>query len=82
MEVQLLSLISKTWIFILKWIEKIATLQKRDDQILEGWQNNPCNNLCGHGGMVDAIDLGSITERCGGSSPFARTILINEEKND
>ena len=60
LEVQLLSLISKTWIFILKWIEKIATLQKRDDQILEGWQNNPCNNLCGHGGMVDAIDLGSI----------------------
>lgn len=30
--------------------------------------------------LVDAIDLGSITARCGGSSPFTRTIYINDRK--
>ncbi len=30
--------------------------------------------------LVDAIDLGSITEKCGGSSPFTRTIYINNRK--
>jgi trigger factor len=30
--------------------------------------------------LVDAIDLGSITERCGGSSPFTRTIYMNDRK--
>lgn len=32
---------------------------------------------CGCGGMADALDLGSSTERCGGSSPFTRTIERN-----
>ncbi len=31
-------------------------------------------DLCGRGGMVDALVLGTSIERCGGSSPFARTI--------
>ena len=30
--------------------------------------------------LVDAIDLGSIAERRGGSSPFTRTIYINDRK--
>ena len=32
--------------------------------------------FCGCGEMVDALDLGSSEETCGGSSPSSRTILI------
>ncbi len=31
--------------------------------------------------LVDALDLGSSIERCEGSSPFTRTILILQRKN-
>ena len=34
----------------------------------------PSNVRAGVAELVDALDLGSSIERCGGSSPFARTI--------